>query len=229
VWRRGINVARKPRRQSVDGNPGIPVDSQGGPTIDPTKNVLDLVLAAVTRLDDLMDAATSRIDDLATRETARQDELRNALDSRLTALNAQRDTYEERIQHIRRDYEKQNEEVKSDFGKQIAAILQAQADKNALLLSSGVDKLGASTSDRLALVEKNQYVTGGASAARDPALDRKLDEIQSVMSKLQSGGNKQEGSSQGQSQLIIWIFAAITAASVLYNMLSPHVATIPGH
>jgi hypothetical protein len=35
------------------GRPGIPVDSSGGPTIDPTKNVLDLVDASVKRQDDL--------------------------------------------------------------------------------------------------------------------------------------------------------------------------------
>lgn len=44
--------------------PGIAVDSNGGKVVDPTKNVLDLVLAAVTRLNDLMARLEQRQDDL---------------------------------------------------------------------------------------------------------------------------------------------------------------------
>lgn len=204
------------------GQPGIPIDFRGQGTVDPTKNVEDLVKALEVTLEKLRQADARRQDDLNVLETKRQDGLRDALDRRMTMLADQRDKFEERIQHIRRDYEKQQEEVKSDFGKQIAAILQAQADKNALLLSSGVDKLGMSTSDRLALVEKNQYVTGGASAARDPALDRKLDEISAVLQTVQRGGNKQEDTKQGQTNLIVLIFAGLMAAAAIYGIFVPH-------
>src|SRR5687768_17871694 len=40
-------------------NPGIGADAQGNPVIDPSKNVLDLVEAAIQRQDDLR-AAESR-------------------------------------------------------------------------------------------------------------------------------------------------------------------------
>jgi hypothetical protein len=36
-----------------------------GPTVDPTKNVLDLVQAAIKRQDDLRDAETRRVNELA--------------------------------------------------------------------------------------------------------------------------------------------------------------------
>jgi hypothetical protein len=39
--------------------PGLGVDAAGGPVVDPTKNVLDLVAAAITRQDDLRGAAGS--------------------------------------------------------------------------------------------------------------------------------------------------------------------------
>jgi hypothetical protein len=39
------------------GNPGPAVDRQGNPVIDPTKNVLELVAAAIQRQDDLREAA----------------------------------------------------------------------------------------------------------------------------------------------------------------------------
>jgi len=208
--------------EQQESRPGIGVDAEGGGVIDPTKNVLDLVLAAVTRLNDLRAADTRHFDDLRKTDTDSQNEARDALDVRLTALAAQRDKYEERIQQIRRDYEKEQEEIKSDFGKQIAAILQAQADKNALLLSSGVDKLGASTSDRLALVEKNQYVSGGTASIRDPQTDRQLADIVIAMRELKEGSRERKGSGEGQTQLVTWIFAGITAAAVLYNIFGPH-------
>jgi hypothetical protein len=50
-----------------DGNqpkPGQTVDIKGNQAIDPTKNVLDLVLAAVKRLDDIMELSLKRQDDL---------------------------------------------------------------------------------------------------------------------------------------------------------------------
>jgi hypothetical protein len=202
-----------------ENRPGVGVDSAGHAVIDPTKNVLDLVLAAVTRLNDLRAADTRHFDDLRKVDTERQDELRGALDRRLTDLNKQRDVYEVRIAEIKRDYEKQNEEVKSDFGKQIAAILQAQADKNALLLSSGVDKLGASTSDRLALVEKNQYVSGGTASIRDPATDRQLTDIMATMRELKEGGRERKGSGEGQENLIKLVFAAAVASGAVVAVI----------
>jgi hypothetical protein len=209
-----------------EDRPGIGVDAKGGGVIDPTKNVLDLVLAAVTRLNDLMAAFNKRQDDLSNLETKRQDELRDALDLRLTALGTQGASYEQRIQVVSRDYEKQIEDIKSDFGKQIATILQAQADKSALLLSNQVDKLGTSTADRLALVEKNQYVSGGTASIRDPATDRALADIAATLRQLTEGTRVGEGKGLGQSQLITLIFAGIAAAAVLYNVFGPHVASV---
>jgi hypothetical protein len=41
---------------------GIPIDAFGGPTVDPTKNVLDLVEAANRRQDDLRQASVARLE-----------------------------------------------------------------------------------------------------------------------------------------------------------------------
>lgn len=192
--------------------------------IDPTKNVIDLVNAESAKRDalrtsdmELFNNKVSYIDDLRKADTLRQDNLRSELDRRLTDQNTQRDAFDVRLENLKVDFAKQIEAVKSDFGKQIAEILAAQSDKSAALLANQVDKFATVFGDRLALVEKNQYVTGGASAARDPALDRKLDDIATVMSKLQSGGNKQEGSAATQSQMISWIIAAAAVAYAVYS------------
>ncbi len=55
---------------------GIPVDKYGGATIDPTKNVLDLVEAAIRRVDDLRMAETRRIDEIIAAEVLRAAQLR---------------------------------------------------------------------------------------------------------------------------------------------------------
>jgi hypothetical protein len=62
---------------------GPGVDSQGQPAADPTRNVLDLVQAAVVRLDDLriaseklLDVQLQRLDDMRVAESARIDAIR---------------------------------------------------------------------------------------------------------------------------------------------------------
>jgi hypothetical protein len=179
-----------PSAASGQGAPGQPIVAPAVPVIDPTKNVLDLVLAAVTRLNDLRAA-----------EIMRQDQLRDALDKRLTDMEAQRVRYEERI-----------EALKSDADRRLAANLQAQADKSALLLSSQVDKLGTAFADRLAVVEKNQYVGAGTSAARDPAIAEAMKEMAATISALRRSGDEGSGRSEGSAAL--WA-ALVAGASLL--------------
>lgn len=55
--------------------PGVGVDGRGGAVIDPTKNVLDLVEAAIGRQDDLRNAETVRFNEKIEAETRRINEL----------------------------------------------------------------------------------------------------------------------------------------------------------
>ena len=45
--------------------PGIGVDASGGPVVDPTQNVLDLVAAAIKRQDDLREAESRHVREMA--------------------------------------------------------------------------------------------------------------------------------------------------------------------
>jgi hypothetical protein len=47
---------------------GVPVDFAGGPTVDPTANVLQLVSAGNKRTDDILELAVRRLDDLRVSE-----------------------------------------------------------------------------------------------------------------------------------------------------------------
>jgi hypothetical protein len=99
---------------------GIPVDAYGGSTVDPTKNVLDLVEAANKRQDDLRQADVKRIDTeiLAFKEHLK--ELMAAHDKR----------YEQR-------YEAQQKALDAAFTAQkdavnTAMVAQKEAGSNAL-------------------------------------------------------------------------------------------------
>jgi hypothetical protein len=78
-----------------NGEPGAAVDAQGRPVLDPTKNVLDLVEAAITRLDDLNEAYRNRYEmefrnlvDRMDRETRYTSELRKAEAERINAIRS---------------------------------------------------------------------------------------------------------------------------------------------
>lgn len=53
-----------PAWAELESRPGVAVDARGNPVVDPTKNVLDLVEAAVKRLNDIMALNNQRQDDL---------------------------------------------------------------------------------------------------------------------------------------------------------------------
>lgn len=121
-----------------------------------------------------------------------------ALKELFDKLNTQRDKYEERI----------------------ANILAEQKSKDALLLSTQVDKLGISTGERLGAVEKNQYTTGGMAGVRDPQLTGELARISAIVETLAKSGNKTEGREIGRGEIIAWAVAAITAAAAFVALFA---------
>jgi hypothetical protein len=82
-----------PRRQTTGGPhqpelPGLAVDYQGNPVIDPTKNVLDLVAAAIKRQDDLREAESRHVREIAGLRAEYTAELRRAETARIDAIRA---------------------------------------------------------------------------------------------------------------------------------------------
>ncbi len=110
---------------------GIPVDAHGGPTVDPTKNVLDLVMAAVKRLDDIAAVQGQRVEDRIASNAKYQDALREAETRRLNELAAQ----------------------KQVFDLELARGIRANVEASALLLAGQVKELKTDTSDRIAKLE----------------------------------------------------------------------------
>lgn len=173
--------------------------------IDPTKNVLDLVRAEGKYQDFAREAIAERANDLMAAETLRVDQMIRAEADKSTALRAQRDVYEARM-----------DSMQADYAKQIASILERQTDKSASVLADAVNK----ATERLAVVEKNQYTSGGQTSVRDPAVSSDLAAIKGTLEALSKSGSKTEGKTEGFSQIgaivlgVCTVIATIIAAAV---------------
>jgi hypothetical protein len=73
-------------KQQQPTTAGLGVDAAGGPVIDPTQNVLDLVAAAITRQDDLRERDREHAKELADLTRDYEAELRKAETNRIDAI-----------------------------------------------------------------------------------------------------------------------------------------------
>lgn len=125
------------------GRPGVGVDSRGGPVIDPTRNVLDLVLAAVKRLDDVLELTVKRQDDLRASQAALED-LRYSTIKENIALRADNDEKLRKAESGRLDairlVDTNNVAVADQRAQSTALALAKKGDDSALVLSAQTTK-----------------------------------------------------------------------------------------
>lgn len=123
--------------------PGQTVDATGNAAVDPTKNVLDLVLAAVKRLDDMSGLALKRQDDLRQAQ-ATLEELRYAGLKENAAIRAEYEGLLRRAEAGRLDalriVDTNNVTVANERALATASALQKKGDDSALVLSAQVTK-----------------------------------------------------------------------------------------
>ncbi len=134
--------------------PGIPVDAHGGVTVDPTKNVLDLVTAAIRRQDDLREA-----------ENRLQNAMREAEAKRLSDLRAADTTAADRAAGAETRRVNELAQQKQAFDLELARINKSSLDSSALLLASAVKELKTDFSDRTAKLEQFANEQRGRSSA----------------------------------------------------------------
>lgn len=125
--------------------PGIPVDASGGATIDPTKNVLDLVRAAVERIDDMRDLQAQLTDEKIERMEA-------------SAI------YAEKIAVLRAEHNREIRHMESDRVDKIRSVDVANAAATAAQLLSAVTTL-ATTAQATAETLRNQVAATAAAVA----------------------------------------------------------------
>jgi SMC interacting uncharacterized protein involved in chromosome segregation len=169
--------------------PGVPVDGMGGPTVDPTKNVLDLVEAAVKRLDDLaqereraIQAQVHRLDDM--RDT-RIDGLHEVLV--LDRIHAKETA------DIRADYEQKLREKETQRIDAIRAVDVAAVQRAAEVSTTQAQTLATQqqvTADTLRTQVQNVAVS------QAQALAAALEHIQKDISELRKTQYEQQGQKQ---------------------------------
>lgn len=178
---------------------------QTSQAIDPTKNVLDLVEAAIRRQDDLRaaqaklqevnmaaearinaamrEADTQRAKDLREADVRRQNELREAETRRVNELATQ----------------------KQIFDLELARVIRAGLDASTLLLATQLKEVKTDASDRMAKLEQFANEQRGRASFTDPANAKTLEEIKT----LNASRADLAGRSSGIESFIGWIFGGV--------------------
>lgn len=195
-------MAKSQQRRSKNGTgAGMGVDASGGPVVDPTSNVLDLVDAAVKRTDDIMD-----LHGRVSHEQFRR--LEEALG------------YQDRIAVLRAEFAKEIGTMESKRIDSIRSVDVANAAATAAQLLSAVTTLATTAQataetlrnqvaataaavasqtervvnpiiERIALLEKSSYTGQGRSTMQDPAFS----ELVAEMRKMSSNSDERRGRS----------------------------------
>lgn len=127
-------------------SPGPGVDARGRPVIDPTKNVLDLVLAEGRRQDELREASARRLNDLASMRADYDDKLRQAEAARIDAIR------EVDVKAVQRAAE-----VQATQATAIASTVATTADAMRVSLTAALDPIKTDIAD----LRRAQYESVG--------------------------------------------------------------------
>lgn len=199
---------------------GIPVDASGGATIDPTANVLQLVEAAVERLDDLRASENKRLDDLRAAESRRVDgeaALRAHYDGLLAAAEAKRIDAIRAVDvaavAVASERATQQAQVLANQVSTSADALRALVATTATAMAQAQTTLTQQFNDRIALLEKASYEGKGRSAYTDPAMT----EMSATLTALLKNQSQQTGKSEGISTTWAVVIAGITMAVALFG------------
>lgn len=200
---------------------GLPVDISGGPTIDPTENVLNLVDAANQRQDDLrgserryFDAAIAHVKELATLRAEYQEKilaLQADFQSRLDAAESARiDSIREvdRLAMVNTATQSRAETAT------LAATQAAQAETlraavagTATTLQAQVTSSNEAFNKRLTLVEQSIYEGMGKSRVEDP----QLAQLTALVRELAQNQARGTGQGAGASSAMVYVVAAVSA------------------
>lgn len=193
-------------------------DSTGRPIVDPTKNVLQLVEAAVKRLDDLASAEKMRVDmqftymeKLQTAEAKRIDAIR-AVDVNAVAVASERAAAQA--------------QVLANQVSQSAETLRSLVAQTASTIAQQLAQLTSQLTDRLALLEKSQYenkgreiVSNPVEAARIEAVTTSLSSLQKEISGLRESRSEGTGGKAGVQHVWGYVVGAIGLATGIVSFL----------
>jgi hypothetical protein len=237
-----LMARRRTRVYEPVGRPGIPVDYQGDDTIDPTKNVLDLVRALEATLEQLRTADAKRLDDLRNADNKRQDDLRESDTKRLSELASQKDRYDRQIFDIQTVQVKTTSDLISAQLSKETASLANQINASTLQTQGLISTL----SERIRVLEQARSEVFGRSSVADPAFADAITRLTDGIAKMKAdqseawlklsaniaavGTREVQSKSErmGQGQVIAWIIgaamlmAAIATPLIAFLAMRPH-------
>lgn len=226
---------------------GIPVDSSGGPTIDPTRNVLDLVNAESTKRDLLRDADAKYQD--AMRQSQEKlikiyhdtgNEFQNfAREAEANFSKTQRDAESKRLDQLA--------DLRQIYDTRIADILAESVRSTSGLVSTQLLQIQSTFDARVSKLEEFRLLSTGRSSVADPQLAGTLNSITSSVSQVQASfeeaidkiakgqtealskmadsiaklktiDDRTEGRGLGRNQVIGYIATAATMAGVIVGI-----------
>lgn len=211
-----------PPRVKRPADSGIGVDAYGNQTIDPTKNVLDLVNAQAkfqAKMDELALAANKA-------ET-------NWIVKYFEALSVAERRRLNDLAELKKDYDKQISETQTGQMKTTSDLVSTQLDKVTTSLSDTINKTAdniaavlATMDKRVSAVEQFRYETGGRSSVSDPAMQQIAADLKELRTSTTQAGGIQTGVHQQRTDMTAWIFAAImallTGAGLVVAVLEHH-------
>ena len=196
--------------------PGFPVDSGGNLTVDPTKNVLDLVRAAVDRIDDLAAMRLQLQDEKVS--SLRREQIMQAEIGRLRADNQEK---LDMLEAKRLDAVRQVDQlaVKTEADRSAAAItalastaattaetLRNAVNTSASNLATQLDRTVTAITERIAALEKSSYEGMGKQKIADPQMER----ISTLVEALSRTRATDAGASAGSSDTVKMIALVIS-------------------
>lgn len=182
-------------RDREGGGVGLGVDRWGSPVVDPTRNVLDLVNAAVRRQDDLRTAEARHL----------RKEIRRAANyqHRLSALESK---YRDRLfkaEQKRVDAIRATDTANAAADREKAA---AQAAVLATQVSASAETL------RLLVQQTAQTIATQFSQTTDRFTER--------LTAIEKTQNQSQGRGGGMSQIVAWIFGAVGLVALLFTIFN---------
>lgn len=208
---------------------GPPVDKAGEIAIDPTQNVLDLVKAAVLRLDDLREASERREDDL--RDAAKclsntkHEHIKEVMSIRAIHAHDLSEAETRRLDAIRAidvaavgiatERAAASATVLANQVSSSAETLRALVANTATAASATAASAFSQLSDRISLLERTSYEGSGKSAVVDPIMTRLIEGVDTLRTNM----DKTKGGTETRQEFRLNTGSLIGVGSFLIGLV----------
>lgn len=219
--------------EEANGISGIPVDYAGRPTIDPTKNVLDLVRAESKYQDSQRDSLKEL---LLSEISAVRDHVKILSDSTVAFQNAQRTAETSRIDQLA--------QTRQEFQNTIRDMLAESVRTTSTLVSTQLVQIQGTFDTRVGKLEAYQFTQAGKSSVADPVmsdalarLTRDMNEIRlsqdattakvsTTLSAIQATENRTGGQTMGRQDSNARLLAVVMAVAAIASPVISILVTI---